>query len=148
MCAKTNPCETAVGSTRDPAGIRFTGFNQRTNAVTEQLIAKTQPRATERERERERDEAAAVLSAIMDDQRSLRSKASQSTLVSLLEIDPAPMDSPNANKDDPLLEENTDGSLADSSPSLHSTSTSTSLGLSGSGHGAIYYRQFPAHLSR
>ncbi|KAK4143591.1 uncharacterized protein C8A04DRAFT_28786 [Dichotomopilus funicola] len=75
----------------------------------------------------------------MDDQRSLVSKASQSTLVSLLEIDPAPMDSPNANKDDPLLEENTDGSLADSSPSLHSASTSTSLGLSGSGHGAIYY---------
>ncbi|KAK4157363.1 hypothetical protein C8A00DRAFT_29650 [Chaetomidium leptoderma] len=77
----------------------------------------------------------------MDDQ-SLRSKASQATLASLLELDPTPMDSPNTDKDLPPLPAHADSSPSDSTPSLtppSSTSTSTGLGLSGSGHGAIYY---------
>ncbi|AEO64906.1 uncharacterized protein THITE_2111293 [Thermothielavioides terrestris NRRL 8126] len=75
----------------------------------------------------------------MDDQ-SLRSKASQATLVSLLELDPAPMESPNVDKDLPPLPVQHDGEPAsESTASLKSSSTSASLGLSGSGHGAIYY---------
>jgi hypothetical protein len=74
------------------------------------------------------------------DVQSLHSKASQATLVSLLELDPAPIESPNAEKDLPPLPDHADGLLANSTPSLKSSSTSTSIGLSGSGHGAIYYR--------
>lgn len=81
----------------------------------------------------------------MDDH-SLRSQASQATLVSLLELDPTPMDSPNVEKDLPPLPDQVDGALPDSTHSLKSSSTSTSLGLSGSGHGAIYYRTFPLPL--
>jgi hypothetical protein len=80
--------------------------------------------------------------AVMDDQ-SLRSRASQATLVSLLELDPTPMESPNTEKDLPPLPDQADGAPADSVSSLKSSSTSTSLGLSGSSHGAIYYRTSP-----
>jgi hypothetical protein len=81
-------------------------------------------------------------SAVMDDQ-SLRSRASQATLVSLLELDPTPMESPNTDKDLPPLQDQADGAPADSVSSLTSSSTSTSLGLSGSSHGALYYRTSP-----
>ncbi|KAK4040382.1 hypothetical protein C8A01DRAFT_46278 [Parachaetomium inaequale] len=74
----------------------------------------------------------------MDDQ-SLRSKASQATLASLLELDPAPMESPSVDKDLPPLPDHADGTPANSTPSLKPASTPTSIGLSGSGHGAIYY---------
>ncbi|KAH6855383.1 hypothetical protein B0I37DRAFT_321927, partial [Chaetomium sp. MPI-CAGE-AT-0009] len=73
------------------------------------------------------------------DNHSLRSKASSATLVSLLELDPTPMDSPNVDKDLPPLPGQDDGKLSDSTTSLKSPTTSTGLGLSGSGHGAIYY---------
>ncbi|EAQ90090.1 hypothetical protein CHGG_06709 [Chaetomium globosum CBS 148.51] len=74
------------------------------------------------------------------DNHSLRSKASEATLVSLLELDPTPMDSPNVDKDLPPLPGQTDdGKLSDSTGSVKSPTTSTGLGLSGSGHGAIYY---------
>jgi hypothetical protein len=78
----------------------------------------------------------------MDDHHSLRSKASQATLVSLLELDPTPMDSPDTDKDLPPLPDQADGAPSDSTSSLKPASTSTSLGLSGSGHGAIYYRAY------
>jgi hypothetical protein len=50
------------------------------------------------------------------------------------------MESPNTEKDLPPLPDQADGAPSDSIPSLKSSSTSTSLGLSGSSHGAIYYR--------
>jgi hypothetical protein len=77
----------------------------------------------------------------MDDH-SLHSKASQATLVSLLELDPTPMESPNTDED-LALSEQADGSLADSTHSLKSPLTTSSIGLSGSGHGPIYYRTNP-----
>ncbi|GAB1312468.1 hypothetical protein MFIFM68171_02678 [Madurella fahalii] len=74
------------------------------------------------------------------DTQSLRSKASQDTLVSLLQLDPTPMDSPNVDKDLPPLPEQADGPPSSSTPSLNSSSATTSgVGLSGSGHGPIYY---------
>ncbi|AEO61147.1 hypothetical protein MYCTH_2311026 [Thermothelomyces thermophilus ATCC 42464] len=74
------------------------------------------------------------------DNQSLRSKASEATLLSLMELDPAPMDPPDTNKDLPPLPQQPDGPAAGSTPSLPSSSPSTTaLGLSGSGHGAIYY---------
>lgn len=75
----------------------------------------------------------------MDDQ-SLHSKASQATLASLRELDPTPIESPNIEKDLPPLPDHADGSPSHSTHSLKASSTSTSLGLSGTGHGAIYYR--------
>ena len=77
------------------------------------------------------------------DNHSLRSKASEATLVSLLELDPTPMDSPNIDKDLPPLPGQTDEKLSDSTGSVKSPTTSTGLGLSGNGHGAIYYRTSP-----
>ncbi|KAK4170524.1 hypothetical protein QBC43DRAFT_374773 [Cladorrhinum sp. PSN259] len=85
------------------------------------------------------------------DHHSLRSRASQETLVStisqvsLLEIDPTPMDSPTYNPYDKDLPPVPEESLSDSThslrsnPTFSSTTTTTSLGLSGSGHGPIYY---------
>jgi hypothetical protein len=77
------------------------------------------------------------------DNHSLRSRASEATLVSLLELDPTPMDSPNIDKDLPPLPGQTDEKLSDSTGSVKSPTTSAGLGLSGSGHGAIYYRTSP-----
>ncbi|KAF3797630.1 hypothetical protein GCG54_00009429 [Colletotrichum gloeosporioides] len=57
------------------------------------------------------------------DSRSLRSKASEETLISLLHLDPSPIETPPA--------------LEDSVSSLKSTSSAP--GLSGSGHGTIFY---------
>ncbi|KAK3372109.1 hypothetical protein B0H63DRAFT_420628 [Podospora didyma] len=83
------------------------------------------------------------------DSQSLASKASQETLVSLLQLDPAPMDSPNIDKDLPPLPEQSEDAAATDYLSAHSASrvptTTSSIGLSGSsgnGHsnyGAIYY---------
>ncbi|KAH8883199.1 DUF1691-domain-containing protein [Thozetella sp. PMI_491] len=83
------------------------------------------------------------------DSASLRSRASQDTFISLMQLDPSPMDSPNADGADiekelpPLPEESeTDASsskLTDRSVPLASSGT-TSVGLSGSGgHGPIFY---------
>ncbi|KAL2023004.1 hypothetical protein VTK56DRAFT_4219 [Thermocarpiscus australiensis] len=70
---------------------------------------------------------------------SLHPTASKDTLVSLLQLDPAPIDSPNTDKDLPPLPDQSDGASSDSTPSLKSSSTTSSIGLSGSGHGPIYY---------
>ncbi|KAK3331289.1 hypothetical protein B0H66DRAFT_598774 [Apodospora peruviana] len=91
------------------------------------------------------------------DTQSLHSKASQDTLVSLLQLDPLPIESPSSNpnlntdKDLPPLPEASadaeasDGSVSSSHPTTTTTTTtmasgtSSSIGLSGSGHSAIYY---------
>lgn len=89
----------------------------------------------------------------MERHRSLRSVPSQETLVSmvsnysavsLLEIDPTPMDSPSYSPYDKDLPPLPEESLSDSThslrsnPTFSSATTTTSLGLSG--HGPIYYR--------
>ncbi len=64
----------------------------------------------------------------MDD-KSLHSKASQETFISLLSLEPTPMENPpDAEKE-----------LPKSQQPATTASTATSLGLSGSGHGAIYF---------
>ncbi|KAL0937840.1 N2,N2-dimethylguanosine tRNA methyltransferase [Colletotrichum truncatum] len=70
------------------------------------------------------------------DSKSLRSKASEETLISLLQLDPSPIETPPADtdKDLPPLPEDT---LESSTASLKSTSSAP--GLSGSGHGLIFY---------
>lgn len=70
------------------------------------------------------------------DPRALHQKASEETLISLLQLDPAPMDNASIyDKELPPLPEEA------SQSSNHSINASTStLGLSGSGHGPIYYR--------
>ncbi|KAK0717339.1 hypothetical protein B0T26DRAFT_709623 [Lasiosphaeria miniovina] len=84
------------------------------------------------------------------DSQSLHSKASQDTLVSLVQLDPTPMESPNVDKDLPPLPEHPEGEDPGSPPSETSKSrtntsstaaTTASVGLSGGGstHGAIYY---------
>ncbi|KAK0725797.1 hypothetical protein B0H67DRAFT_532198 [Lasiosphaeris hirsuta] len=77
------------------------------------------------------------------DSQSLRSKASQETLISLVQLDPSPIESPelgpDTEKDLPPLPEEQESSLSSSTPSLKSRSTANNLGLGGSGHGAIYY---------
>lgn len=69
----------------------------------------------------------------------LSHKASQETMISLLQLDPQPIESPLQEKPlPPLPEEN----VHDSTGSLKSQSTystSGSLGLSGGGHGSLYY---------
>ncbi|GKT51279.1 uncharacterized protein ColSpa_11460 [Colletotrichum spaethianum] len=69
--------------------------------------------------------------------RSLQSKPSEETLVSLLQLDPSPIETPPADteKDLPPLPED---ALEDSTGSLRSTSSAP--GLSGSGHSAIFYQ--------
>ncbi|KAI4866490.1 DUF1691-domain-containing protein [Hypoxylon rubiginosum] len=69
------------------------------------------------------------------DPRALHQKASEETLISLLQLDPAPMDNASIyDKELPPLPEEA------SQSSNHSINASTStLGLSGSGHGPIYY---------
>ncbi|KAI3400728.1 hypothetical protein diail_1937 [Diaporthe ilicicola] len=85
------------------------------------------------------------------DSRSLRATASQETLISLLQLEPQPM--PDTDKDlPPLPEESSDGTRTeadmekDTARSIGISETSggghartSSLGLSGSGHGSIYY---------
>ncbi|KAK4133517.1 DUF1691-domain-containing protein [Trichocladium antarcticum] len=71
----------------------------------------------------------------MDDH-ALHSRPPQATFLSLLELDPTPMECPNTEVALPPL---SDGSLSDSTPSLKASSTASNIGLSGSGHGPIYY---------
>ena len=77
------------------------------------------------------------------DYHSLKHQDSEETLVSLLQLDPSPMDS----------EQELPGMLDESSSSTrkaygsNSNNTYSSLGLSGSGHGAIYYCTANLHFS-
>lgn len=84
--------------------------------------------------------------------RSVNEKASQDTLISLLQLDPSPIESPLAEdapdreKDLPPLPDDREGS--DGNGSLETSgkglSASSLLGLSGSGgRGSIYYCLFP-----
>lgn len=76
------------------------------------------------------------------DSRSLHTKASEETLISLLQLDPAPID--NASVYDKELPPLPEEALESSNPSIRSSprATTSSLGLSGSGYGPIYYCMF------
>lgn len=86
------------------------------------------------------------------DSRSLRATASQETLISLLQLEPQPM--PDTDKDlPPLPEESSDGTRTEAGTEKETTRSigsrdgpgharTSSLGLSGSGHGSIYYREW------
>ncbi|KAL2136549.1 hypothetical protein VTI74DRAFT_3094 [Chaetomium olivicolor] len=73
------------------------------------------------------------------EEHALREKPSQATLGSLLELDPMPVESPSLVRDLPPVPDQADGAPSDSTASLKSLSTTSSIGLSGSGHGPIYY---------
>ncbi|KAK6070839.1 hypothetical protein SCUP515_08240 [Seiridium cupressi] len=79
----------------------------------------------------------------MESQTPLSHKASQETMISLLQLDPQPIESPvNEKPLPPLPEENVEdsiGSLKSQQTSGTSYSNSSGLGLSGSGHGPVYY---------
>jgi hypothetical protein len=78
------------------------------------------------------------ITSLTMDSDSLRTKGSQETLASLMQLDPSPIESPrlNTEKDLPPLPEHDD----DLEPSIKPRRQSaTGVGLSGS-HGAIYYR--------
>ncbi len=71
----------------------------------------------------------------MDD-KSLNPKASQETFISLLQLDPVPIEpSPDGEKELPSLPE--EGGEAAAAPK--SAGTFAGLGLSGRGYGAAYY---------
>ncbi|OTA58938.1 DUF1691-domain-containing protein [Hypoxylon sp. EC38] len=73
------------------------------------------------------------------DPRALHPKASEETLISLLQLDPTPIDNASIyEKDLPPLPEEASQSSGRSAKSPSPTSTST-LGLSGGGRGPIYY---------
>ncbi|OTA96755.1 hypothetical protein M434DRAFT_361411 [Hypoxylon sp. CO27-5] len=73
------------------------------------------------------------------DPRALHPKASEETLISLLQLDPTPIDNASIyEKDLPPLPEEASQSSDRSAKSPSPTSTST-LGLSGGGRGPIYY---------
>jgi hypothetical protein len=75
--------------------------------------------------------------------RQSQRRDSQSTLSSLLQLDPSPMDSPSVERDADSLEalevEDELRSLESSSASTIRPGSTTAPGLSGSGRGAIYY---------
>ncbi|KAK8037401.1 hypothetical protein PG991_000747 [Apiospora marii] len=74
--------------------------------------------------------------------RPLRQKSSQETLMSLLQLDPSPMDNASIyEKELPALpEENMESSRSTIRSHTHSSShSSSSLGLSGTAHGPLYY---------
>jgi len=77
------------------------------------------------------------------DAQSIRSKASQDTLFSLLELDPSPIESPTLKGSDkdlpPLPEEAEDAATTTRKPPATNTS---GVGLGHHGHGAIYYCTF------
>ena len=81
------------------------------------------------------------------DARSLNEKASEETLISLLQLDPSPIESPqldSAASDEKQLAPPSDDGEDDAAGTLKSSRTgasnTSSLGLSGSGgHGAVYY---------
>ncbi|KAI6780523.1 uncharacterized protein J7T54_000163 [Emericellopsis cladophorae] len=64
---------------------------------------------------------------------------SLSTNVSLLQLDPSPIDSPEVERPVPLLEDESSEDLESSSASLPSKGSASAPGLSGSGRGSIYY---------
>ena len=77
--------------------------------------------------------------------KSLHSKASQETFISLLNLDPAPMETPPPDTDKelpPVPEEGHggDGSDSRSRPDSTGSKGTSSVGLSGSGNSAIYFR--------
>ena len=74
---------------------------------------------------------------------SLSPKASQETFISLLQLEPEPIHTPPAtDKDLPPLPEDAAGE--DQRPAAVKSTSTSSLGLSGSGHGAIYYCKSPS----
>jgi hypothetical protein len=83
------------------------------------------------------------------DYHSLNHMASQETLISLLQLDPTPMDSASVLEKElpPLPEEDVESSAASLKSRPTSASTSSTLGLSRSHHGPIYYRGFLLGLS-
>jgi hypothetical protein len=83
------------------------------------------------------------------DAESLRSRRdrrdSNSTFISLLQLDPAPMDSDGdtpTEKQNPMDSLASDGASVDRSVGSIKSGSTMAPGLSGSGHGAIYYRSF------
>lgn len=75
---------------------------------------------------------------------SLNHRASEQTLISLLELDPSPIESPTLDDDktldDAIESDGSDTIMAASSDStLKSGSTTTGPGLSNGGHGTIFY---------
>ncbi|CAJ2503556.1 Uu.00g109500.m01.CDS01 [Anthostomella pinea] len=75
------------------------------------------------------------------DSASLHTNASQETLVSLLQLDPSPMDNDSTKEKElpDLPDEAMESSTSTIAPSSTPTGSSSSLGLSGHGHGPIYY---------
>lgn len=82
------------------------------------------------------------------DRRSLNEKASEETLISMLQLDPSPIESPQldtASSDEKQLAPPSSDGQDDTAGSLKPSKTgalhTSALGLSGNGgHGAIYYR--------
>jgi len=76
---------------------------------------------------------------------SLREKASEETLISLLQLDPSPIESPLADEaasDEKQLGQSSDEDAPVTLKSSKTGTSTSSLGLSGhAGHGAIYYRE-------
>ncbi|KAI1372490.1 DUF1691-domain-containing protein [Hypoxylon crocopeplum] len=73
------------------------------------------------------------------DSRGLNPKASEETLISLLQLDPTPIDNASVyDKELPPLPEEASQS-SDRSINPPSTASTSTLGLSGSGYGPIYY---------
>ncbi|KAK8074172.1 hypothetical protein PG994_005071 [Apiospora phragmitis] len=74
------------------------------------------------------------------DNRSLRPKASQETLMSLLQLDPSPMETASLYEKElpPLPEEDLESSRS-TIRSRGTANSSTSIGLSGTAHGPLYY---------
>ncbi len=70
-----------------------------------------------------------------DDDMSLRPKASQETFISMLNLDPTPMEG-FPEEEEPTSEEQ----QQQPPQQRHYGQGASSLGLSGSGHGAVYFR--------
>lgn len=85
----------------------------------------------------------------MEPQTPLNHKGSQDTLISLLQLDPQPIESPSTEKPlPPLPEENVEDFTSTlKSQSTSSTANTHSVGLSGNGHGPVYYCKF-SHASK
>lgn len=64
---------------------------------------------------------------------------SQQTLISLLQLDPSPMDTPSPSESDRELPSGPDEALEGGGGGIRSDPTAGAPGLSGRGHGAIYY---------
>lgn len=80
----------------------------------------------------------------MDPNNPLNRKASQETIISLLHLDPTPMDSASIYEKElpPVPEADVEDSVASlkSQDTFASTHSTASLGLSGTMRGPIYYR--------